>query len=319
MEYRRRRSRKRRRGFSSGFSGQVAQYQGNPGYYRSARTVEEGGSILNTILLLLLVAAIVYVLIATPAGAWIFGKLFSKSDKEVPTSALPSPQTETVSPSPAPVGTIKETMQFPGLEMYALQMGVYDSPENAKGLITSLRSLGAAGYGFESDAGVRILAACYTTEAAARSVSERLEKEGYSSVVYEIKCDGVEISVTSDEDKTEALKSAVLLSYDIIDKLNTEVIRFDQEERGIEYGKAVINEMIGSIREARSGISGIADAGGVVALVDEHLMRLTDCASKAISSAGANRVEFSGSLKGMQAEAIASYIALLNNIRKLAA
>lgn len=317
MEYRRRRragnkSRALAVRNGSGFSGVSRSY---------SRQRTEGSGFLGALAVLLLLGTLIYVLIATPVGELIVKKLFPDKGREQaspsPTySALLPENTPTAEPSAVETETVRA--ELPGLDLYALQLGVYESAANAKGLINSLKSLGAAGYALASPEGVRILAACYTTEAAASSVRDRLVSQGYDCVVFPIRTDGVAITVTAESSRLFAVQTAAELSSGIIDDLNEEVIRFDTEERGIEYGKAIAGEFLQNIRSARAMLAGIRDPGGVVACIDNYLMEVEALASALASSETENRVEFSGQLKAFQLGAVERYAQLLGSLRSLA-
>lgn len=283
-----------------------------------SRQRNESGGALNVILSLLLLGALVYVMIATPVGSWLLAKLLPDRTPDPqlsPATAAPL-EANTELPSAGPLQT--ETVQLPGLALFALQLGVYDSAANAKGLIASLKSLGAAGYGLATEEGVRILAACYTTEAAASSVRDRLKAQGYDCVVFPIRRDGIEIGITAADEQLSAVRTAAQLTSGLIDDLNEEVIRFDTEERSIEYGRAIVGELLNNVRSARAMLAGVRETSGAVALIDNYLMEIEGLASALCSAETANRVEFSGQLKAMQIGAVERYAALLDGLRRLA-
>ncbi|MBR5947400.1 MAG: SPOR domain-containing protein [Clostridia bacterium] len=307
MEYRRRRSRRSTRG-----AYRSAQYSRNTG---------GGSGALNIILLAFMTAGLVYAFVATPVGAMIAQNVFGKARNA---SVSPTPEvivTPESGAEPTPQNTeatVKAEVALPPLELYSLQLGVYDSAANAQGLISSLRSLGAAGYALASEAGVRILASCYTTEAAANSVCERLKGQGYSGLVYPLKCDGVILTVTANELQLSAIRDSIELSKQLVDRLNDEVIRFDSEERSIEYGIAIANEMLERVRSARSALAEISDISGSIKLIEEHFIELTGCFTRFTAVSSENRVEFSGRLKHLQIEVIERYSALASKLQSAA-
>ncbi len=316
MEYRRRkRSGNRSRALALRSGTGCSAYGGH------SRRQREGSSLFGTLAVLLLLAALVYILIATPVGKLIIKKLFPESGPE---QALPSPTFAPLlpenTPSAPPSDERAETIraELPGLDLYALQLGVYETASNAKGLITSLKSLGAAGYALATPEGVRILASCYTTEAAASSVRGRLVSQGYDCVIFPIRTEGIALTVTAPENKLAAIRTAAELSSGLIDDLNEEVIRFDTEERSIEYGKAIAGELIENIRSVRAMLSGANETSGAVSRIDEYLMQIEALASALISSETENRVEFSGQLKALQLGSIERYALLLGSLQSLA-
>lgn len=305
MEYRRRRNRRRTRGAYSS-----AHY---------SRQSCGGNGIFNIILLALMAAGLVYAFVATPVGSMIFGNMFGRSSSAVNTpvpdaSDTPEASAPAVRASAEPVTA---DAALPPLELYALQLGVYDSSANAQGLISSLRSLGAAGYALATESGVRILASCYTTEAAANSVCSRLIEQGYSGVVYPISCGGVVLTITASERELASVAEAVGTAKQLVDRLNDEVIRFDSEERSIEYGIAIANEMLERVRSVRTALAEIDDSSGAVKLIEEHYIELTGCFTRFTSVSSENRVEFSGRLKHLQLEVIERYFALASKLQSI--
>lgn len=318
MEYRRRkRNRRTRRSRAFGYAASgnsTSRYMGDGAY---ARTAESGGA-LGTVLLLLLVGGIVYVFAATPVGSWIVGKVFGRGSEGTPLPTLaPTVSGLPVSPEPTDGNVQSKELHFPGVDMYALQIGVYDSLDNARGLISTLHSLGAGGYGFSTDAGYHVLAACYTTEEAAESVCTRLTQQGYACLVYGIKCDGVNITVTADETGLEAVRSAVELAHGLVDDLNEEVLDFDTEQRSAQYGKAIVGEMLENIRSIKAAISDIDDAGGAVRAIGGFFDKADEACSELVSCGSDNRVEISGRMKSLQIGVIESYTVLLDGLRQL--
>lgn len=307
MEYRRRRNRRRAR----------AAYRSN----QYSRPSGGESSLFSIILLVLMAAALVYVLIATPVGAFIAEKLFGRADPtaETPAPVSFSPDAQASEEPLASDGPEKLSSEFalPPLELYALQLGAFDSASNAQGLISSLRSLGAAGYALASGDGVRIIASCYSTEAAANSVCSRLIEQGYAGEVYPISCDGAILNVTGKSEQLDAVKASVDLAYGLVFRLNDETIRFDAEERSVEYGLAVANEMLEEVRSARAALNGISEASGAIGLIKDHFVELIACFSRFTSASGINRVELSGRLKHLQLEVIDRYCALTKRLQTL--
>lgn len=300
MEYRRRKNRRRTRG-----AYRSAQY---------SRQTGVGNGVFNILLLAIMTALLVYAFVATPVGAMIIGNVFgrSQSAEVTPSPDVGStPDAQQDQPSALPTAaSVKAEISLPPLELFALQLGVYDSAANAQGLISSLRSLGAAGYSLATEGGVRILASCYTTEAAANSVCSRLTEQGYSGLVYPIECSGSILTVTAGETELEAITQAVELAKQLVDRLNDEVIRFDSEQRSIEYGIAIANEMLERVRTARAALAEINDPSGFIELFEDHFIELTGCFTRFTSVSSDNRVEFSGRLKHLQLEVIERYFAL---------
>lgn len=305
MEYRRRSRRKRmhRRGYS------------NYASERRSRN-EDVSSFGGALLILLLTAGLIYLLLGTSIGTWIAQNIFSSCDSD--TTPSPTTQVGDYDPTPGLSGTsVHDDMQFPALDVFSLQMGVYSDTSTANGLISSLKSLGAAGYVFNSDNGYRVLASCYDTEAAAKSVCERLRSQNYECVIYPINVPEVNIGVTCDEAKLEAIRIAVDYSYTVITDLSKEVLSFDSDERSVEYGHAIGNEILSNVKNVRSSLSGISDSTGLIPLLDKYYMNLEGMLTTFVSNNSENRVEVSGMLKYLHLDAICNYMSILTEIKDL--
>ncbi len=306
MEYRRRRRRRR------------TNHRGSYGNYTSDRRgrSDEGTGFGGALLILLLTAGLIYLLLGTSIGTWIAQNVFTScGDKDTPAP------THQASDDPQNTDNIDEItskdMTFSGLEVFTLQMGVYSEANIANGLIASLKTLGAAGYVLDTGNGYRVLASCYDTEAAAKSVCERLKNQDYECVVYPLTVDEIKIGVSCDKTRMEAIHTAVNYSYTVISDLSKEVLAFDSEERSVEYGHAIGNEMLTNVKNIRTSISDASDPSGLISLLDEYYMNLQSMLTTFISSSSDNRVEVSGMLKYLQLDAVCNYINMMNKISEL--
>lgn len=305
MEYRRRRKRRHRKNY---------MYAAGSSYGKQ----QESGGFLSALLIIILTGGLIYMLFATPVGTWlaknVFPPAFIKKTVETPT---PSPS-RFPAETPSNAKNKTEEIKFSAFELYLLQMGIYSSSEYSSGLVSSLKSLGAAGYEYkDKDGYIHIFAAAYSTEAAAQSVCERLISQGYECKTEKLSGEGVSLSVTTDETYMEAIKYAIGYSAAVIHDLSKEVIAFDSEERSVDYGRAIINEMLANVKNIRSELGDISEKRGVVKNIDNYYMKLTGMLSSFIASDTDNRVEMSGKLKHIQIDAFLHYLDLLNSIRNL--
>ena len=199
-----------------------------------------------------------------------------------------------------------------------LQMGIYASEENPSGLVSSLKALGAAGYEHKDpDGSIHIFAAAYSTEAAAESVCERLKEQNYECSVEKFSVENVNMTVSADEIYMETIKQAVGYSQEIINDLSKEVIGFDSEERSIDYGRAIANEMLSNVKAIRGELSGISESKGIIKKLDDYYMKLAGMLTSFISADTDNRVEMSGRLKHLQIDAFMHYLGLLGSIKNM--
>ncbi len=296
MEYRKRRTRRRTR---------------SAGYGRSYRSrSQEGSGFGGAMLILLFTAALIYVLFGTNVGSWLTHKLFSGSK---PLEGTPDPSAIFSSAKPRDTDSMK--IQFEKLDAYALQLGVYTDINSASGLVSSLKSLGAAGYGLELEGNVRIIASAYSTAEAAQSVCTRLIEQGYECIVLPLSADGPEIEVFAEETMLNGIRQSVEFSGKLVADLYGEVIAFDKEEKDTDHAKAIINEFLSNIRAVRSVLSSAEDSSGIVGLLNAFYTNVEQLLSECADAEPLNRVEMSGKLKYVQVGVIDNYYKLLNALK----
>ncbi len=305
MEYRRRRKRRNHR------TGIYGNY-----YSRNTSKSEEGSGIFGAVLIIILTAGLIYILIGTSVGTLITQSLLKSCNNADSPSPTVSPYSDNLV-SLNPETSISEEITFPSIKMFSLQMGVYSDSSTASGLVSSLKSLGAAGYVLETNNGYKVFASCYDTEAAAQSVCDRLRNQGYDCMLTPIECDEVVIKIDVGQSSLDKIKTACEYAHTITVNLYKEVINFDSEERSVEYGHAIIDEMITNINTVRNSISDSTDNSGILLALNNYYMRLESYMTSFNSSSIDNRVEVSGMLKHLQFDIIFSYVDFLNGIRSL--
>lgn len=271
---------------------------------------QESSGLGGALLILLFTAALIYILFGTNVGSWLTQKLFSGSS-----SPEKTPDPTAIFASAEPSGTDSMKMQFEALDAYALQLGVYTDINSASGLVSSLKSLGAAGYGLELEGNVRIIASAYSTAEAAQSVCTRLTEQGYECVVLPLSADSTEIEVFAEEAMLDGIRQSVEFSGKLIAKLYSEVIAFDKEEKDTAYAKAIINELLSSIHTVRSVLSSAEDSSGIVGLLNAFYTNVEQLMTECASADPLNRVEMSGKLKYVQVGVIDNYYRLLNALK----
>ena len=280
----------------------------------SKRQRAGGAGAVDLVLLLVLSAALVYLLITTPAGPYLIKKLVSLA---ACVGARPAEPADTPSPAALTGDTgATETVQLRGVHMYALQIGAYDAVENASELISSLRSLGAAGYCMTTDEGVRILASCYKTEQEASCVCERLKGLGHDCYVYELRAEPLSLDVTAPERERATIASAVDFSYNVIEELNDEALAFDEKEHGVEFGKAMVRELISKLDPILRELATVSDGRGAASLLRGYFDALAKRAASVLEL-NADRTAFSGALKALGIGAVDDYIGLLISLRAI--
>ncbi|MBO4384007.1 MAG: SPOR domain-containing protein [Clostridia bacterium] len=288
-------------------------------YKRTSRSrgQSSGAGFIQAVILLLVFGALGYMIFGTGLGKTLrdryavslYDRLTGKSD---PAPSPASTAIPTAAPSPVPTG---ETLRIslPAVEAYFLQVGIYDDREIASRLAEGMKALGAAGYVYDDGGSLRLLAAAYSDEASAESVRSRLLTEGYDMSVFRFYRSGVDLLVTAGSGMLVPIKTAFLLSSDMIEQLDELAIDFDAGQRSTEYGLGVLSEISTNAANARAGIAGAADKSRMLSYLIAYLDDIRSMIDEASSNSG-GRAAFSSALKTIRIRAAVRYAELLKSI-----
>jgi|GEM_PF-2030328 len=344
MEYRRRRSKKSTRQYSTGFKSALAQSREERGFayprYQYRSSENQGASKVQSLFAILLpiaaFAAVMYLLLGTTAGDRLIGNAKDKGilsvlsngcstikngsalqidapyDSAKPTD-VPTAGTDEPSPSAANSETIKASL--PRLNMYLLQMGVYSAEENCIEQCAQLKSAGAAGYIYNDNGSYRVVAAAYSDKSSASDVCERLKSEGYECTVYELACSGVELLITTDKSKLTPIETAFSFANSVIGDIEKASLDFDSEARSIDYECILLNEIAENAENAKLGIYGSAQSSDLLQLIYNYFADIKQ-EVKALTDfdASGDRAEFASGLKQLLIKAALRYGMLLKQI-----
>ena len=303
MEYRRRkkavRARRKRRSSSAG-----------------------SGSALRAIILLGIFGAAVFLFLKTGSDKkleQVYARNLLSSclrdSREVPSvtepPAIPSASPE---PSPAPLPTGETArVELPGIGVHMLQMGFYSDESECRATAQKLREQGAAGYVYDDNGSLRLIAAAYSDKASAESVLERLTAEGVQCTVFSLERSGAELMITASEERLAPIRTAFGLCAEAVDQLDELAIDFDAENRSVEYGLEVLSELRLNVFNAKAGIDDIARSNGMLTFVCDYFDGLTGLISEAAQKT-ASKTAFASALKTLRIGSALLYIQLLENI-----
>lgn len=295
--------------------------------YRRRRTAGRrspqngSGGVLRALALVIIFGAAAYLILGTGVG---------KKLKEIGEAKLLESCVSTVSsPSPAPVMTEAEqspeptpqstpegssaSVILPPIDVYMIQMGIFDSADSCAEAAKAIKALGAAGYVYDDNGSYRLIAAAFSDEASAKNVKEQLEAEGRQCTVFSRSYDGAELLVTAPEERLEPIRTAFELAYGTVTKLDALCIDFDAEMRSAEYGIGALNGIRSEVRSAADGIAKDASSGKMMEMISRYYSdiqaMINECAS-----ASNDRAAFSSSLKELRIKAAVRYSALLAEI-----
>lgn len=216
------------------------------------------------------------------------------------------------SPTPA-AETETSEVELPALSLHMLQMGFYESEAECMPEAQKLREKGAAGYIYDDNGSLRLIAAAYSDKDSAQSVLERLTEEGFACTIYSVERSGAELLITASPEMLAPIRRAFALCPEAVERLEELSLDFDSQNRSIEYGMQALSELRSDIRSALSGISTAAEGNEMLSKVCAFFTELTEAITET-----ADRREsvnyFTSSLKNLRVEAGLYYFKLLENI-----
>ena len=297
---------------------------------RANRGSGSGGSILIT---LLLIAGIVYIIVTSNAGEWVarevMAPLFSavsrlgekdKSGDDEP-KATYEPRQEGINLSQSDnTETQSAKAVLPAMRCYMLQMGVFSSRENASKEAERLKKLGAAGY-IISDASTgetryRVMASGYETEQSAKSVKDRLTKEGVETALYTISTPEASFKVTAEKETVELICSAFDAFSQAEKALCEGVIEYDKNSMSVYDGQMLSRGILNGMEEKMSPISQYSNEQGTLGDILKTYSECRDQLLRLCDSSYESRVDFSSAMKYTHLYIADRYAAMMDKLAK---
>lgn len=287
---------------------------------RRKRTAPSAGGGLRALILLAVFAASAYLLIGTGVGkklkeGYALSLLEScrGTDSPAPTQGN-SPEMFEAAPTPSPEakGETAE-VKLNGIDVYLLQFGFYKSEEECAEEARRLRMMGAAGYAYNDNGDVRLIAAGFGDEASAESVKAALLGEGYECIVHHVSRSGAALLISAESERLEALRSAFSYAYEVIGKLDALAIGFDSNSMSLENALEELGAIRGEITQADSGVKDLAGTNGTVALLHGYFEDALDLIAEAAANSDP-RAEFSSALKRIRVRISLKYCGFLEAI-----
>ena len=280
--------------------------------YRRRRKRKTDGPGMFGILVLLIVFALTAKIIA---GSGAIAELKKRLGKSVVSGCAESSR-ETpgatfyaASPSPAPVPTgVTNRIDLPSLGFYAVQLGFYTRREKCELDAEEVRALGAAGYVYDDNGSLRLLASVYADEASARSVIEQLKEQGRESLLFTLSANGVSLDVTSSPETSECIKQLFDLCLQIPETICTEAIEFDRSGQEADKLFSILSEQRARIRSALAEAPG---AGGVLGCAKDCLKGYDSALSETMEYE--DRTKAASSIKRAAIKCAILYIDLLKD------
>lgn len=202
-----------------------------------------------------------------------------------------APQTH-IAAEPAPTLPPEETqadertLTLASQSWYALQVGIFDSPEAASREAESYRARGAGGYIFQKD-GCRVLAAAYAARADAQAVITRLKtRHGLDAEVVEIVSPEITLRLSGQKGQLTTLTDAFSAMEKLCGHLYQLALSLDSQETDAREALTALK----SEQDTLTALSGrLQSRFGASAhpAVQELRQMLSDCAATLNTAAGA--------------------------------
>ena len=137
---------------------------------------------------------------------------------------------------------ITETIKVEDMNFFGIQMGAFNSKENAQSIADQLKTRGGAGYVLD-DQYSRVIAMVFLSEGDATAVKEQLQEQSIESQLYELKCPGVDMEVTAPSEKIEGIKTSFSLVREKFGEVESIIRELDNDKITIEIAINRIGEI----------------------------------------------------------------------------
>ena len=204
-------------------------------------------------------------------------------------------------------------VSLPGLEMFMIQIGIYDSPEECSAYCEELKNIGAAGYVYNDSGSYRLIAAAYTGEDEAEKMQGLLTGDGYESTIFHKRISGVSLLITAEDELLLPIKNSLLYAYEVIASLDRLTLEYDYDDIDTEYILTAINEIKANVNNVANGIVAISESNELTACVYKYYTETIKILEGA-PEANASRVTLSSFLKEARIEITIYYASLLAEI-----
>ncbi|MDR1619061.1 MAG: SPOR domain-containing protein [Clostridiales bacterium] len=296
--------------------------------YRSAQSRPGGAGAAKTIVALLVIAAIVYVISASTVGAWIAKKVIapafsafdnllqSNTEKDAP-AAENAGGIDMQSGAPGEKSVTDEVL-LPGVECYALQMGVFSNWDNANTQAAQLQQRGAGGYVMDDAGKYRVLAAAYAAQDSLKQVREQLDADGVESASYVFNAPDSTLRVTGTPKQLDGITAGFQALTAIMEEMAETSLAFDQQRQTADQGRETAKTLLTRIEDARTAFSMVATMAHPVLEATKSCFDEYETAMRALSAYSSQSfVDFSSKMKYTHLKIVCSYLMLAQKIAEI--
>lgn len=225
-----------------------SRMQGNSGR-------ESGGRGALFVIVMICVAAAVYFIGAAKVGDFLSDRIITPVIAFVTgqdTVGAKDSDTNDKDSSSEEDETATDELELSGLNLYALQAGVFDNQENADELAQSLKDKGGAGY-VRSGKEFRVYVSAYETEEEAKNVCDRLKsQQNLDCKIRQISSEKLKLKITAPSAAIESAKDAFALAGELESKLCELSLSLDKSEISADKAIESLKSLLDHIEKVKS-------------------------------------------------------------------
>ncbi|NLZ52732.1 MAG: SPOR domain-containing protein, partial [Thermoanaerobacteraceae bacterium] len=202
-----------------------------------------------------------------------------------------------------------ETVKVNAMNFFGIQMGAFNSKENAQAVGDQLKAKGGAGYILD-DQYSRVIAMMFLNENDAATVIQQLKNNSIEAQMYELKCPGVEMEITATGTKIEGIKSIFSLIQEKFGDIENTIKDLDNDKITIEIAinrlDQIKNEIIDKI-ELLNQYSATQEGNKVLSGLKNFLTVQVDNLDQIIQGSMSEKVAISSKIKYTYIDMIVKY------------
>lgn len=212
-----------------------------------------------------------------------------------------------------------ETVKVNAMNFFGIQMGAFNSKENAQAVGDQLKAKGGAGYILD-DQYSRVIAMMFLNENDAATVIQQLKNNSIEAQMYELKCPGVEMEITATGTKIEGIKSIFSLIQEKFGDIENTIKDLDNDKITIEIAinrlDQIKNEIIDKI-ELLNQYSATQEGNKVLSGLKNFLTVQVDNLDQIIQGSMSEKVAISSKIKYTYIDMIVKYKEYMEQITKV--